>query len=127
MTREERRAVILKWIVAARDRYYQESKYIAPHSGLGMCSVFHDTAWHSPELSDRLADLLRDQGDAIAIGAPTWRESCYCPEWLRLLIPEFNREFLGGTVIPNSDYWWPKRDLESRFRAFDKLVEVYSR
>lgn len=45
MTREERRAVILKWIVAARDRYYQESKYIAPHSGLGMCSVFHDTAW----------------------------------------------------------------------------------
>lgn len=36
--------------------------------------------------------------------------------------PEFNRVFLGGE---NKLYWWPMSDIESRIKAFDKLIEIY--
>ena len=38
-------------------------------------------------------------------------------------IPEFNVKFLGGN--PESVYWWPSYDTESRIKAFDKLIKIY--
>ena len=43
-------------------------------------------------------------------------------------IPEFNREFLNA-IKTSCDYgaWWPSDDRDSRIKAFDKLIEIYSR
>lgn len=38
-------------------------------------------------------------------------------------IPEFNVKFLEGN--PESAYWWPIEDTESRIKAFDKLIKIY--
>lgn len=40
-------------------------------------------------------------------------------------IPEFNRKFCEATL--NSPAWWPYVDRESRIKAFDKLIETYSK
>lgn len=45
---------------------------------------------------------------------------------IREWIPEFNREFLGAQYELNSE-WWDAFDRESRIKAFDKLIEVYSK
>lgn len=38
-------------------------------------------------------------------------------------IPEFNVNFLKGNS--ESAYWWPTKDIESRIKAFDKLIKIY--
>ena len=43
---------------------------------------------------------------------------------VRKLIPEFNPEFLGGE---NKLFWWDTTDKESRIKAFDKLIKIYSK
>lgn len=43
-------------------------------------------------------------------------------EPLSLQIPEFNREFLGGS---NHAFWWDRDDYESRHKAFEKLESLY--
>lgn len=46
-----------------------------------------------------------------------------CPE-----IPEYNRKFLNGDENKLLDaYWWNPLDKQSRFNAFDKLIEVYKK
>lgn len=40
------------------------------------------------------------------------------------LIPEFNPEFLGGK---KGFFWWDTIDKESRIKAFDKLIKIYSK
>jgi hypothetical protein len=42
------------------------------------------------------------------------------------IIPEFNREFLNAKY-ERSIVWWDVNDRESRIKAFDKLIEVYSK
>lgn len=42
------------------------------------------------------------------------------------IIPEFNRAFLSATYT-SSPLWWPTKDRKSRLKAFDKLIEVYSK
>lgn len=42
-------------------------------------------------------------------------------------IPEFNREFLEAKNNYDNGVWWFSADRESRIKAFDKLIEVYSR
>lgn len=42
-------------------------------------------------------------------------------------IPEFNREFLEAKTSHMCIGWWDKDDRISRIKAFDKLIEVYSR
>lgn len=42
-------------------------------------------------------------------------------------IPEFNREFLGATTNASASIWWSILDRQSRLKAFDKLIEVYSK
>lgn len=43
---------------------------------------------------------------------------------VRKLIPEFNPEFLGGE---NSLFWWDPMDKESRIKAFNTLIKIYSK
>lgn len=40
-------------------------------------------------------------------------------------IPEFNRETLGASSDIIKSYWWPLSDSESRFKAFDVLIDIY--
>lgn len=42
------------------------------------------------------------------------------------IIPEFNRDFLNAN-FNRGDVWWSWLDRESRIKAFDKLIEVYSK
>lgn len=125
MTTTEKRAVIARWITAARKDYFEKSKHVSPHSGLGMCVAFHDTAWQSEELTLQLADILRDEGKGYAVRQFVYEKPLYNPVWLRLVIPEFNPEFLGGIQVDGEDYWWPWREIEPRIRAFDKLMDAY--
>lgn len=42
------------------------------------------------------------------------------------IIPEFNRDFLNA-YYKDSSAWWSWLDRDSRIKAFDKLIEVYSK
>lgn len=42
------------------------------------------------------------------------------------IIPEFNRDFLNAEY-KDSRAWWSWSDRESRIKAFDKLIETYSK
>lgn len=63
----------------------------------------------------------------------------YQNEWIPALIPEFNFDFLDGNRntkayesyergdFPLRDiYWWDKDDMNSRIKAFDYLIRVYT-
>lgn len=63
----------------------------------------------------------------------------YRNEWIPALIPEFNFDFLDGNRnikayesyergdLPLRDiYWWDKDDMNSRIKAFDYLIRVYT-
>ena len=42
-------------------------------------------------------------------------------------IPEYNRTFLGADPdFSDTSRWWAAYDRESRIKAFDKLIEIYS-
>lgn len=42
------------------------------------------------------------------------------------IIPEFNKDFLDAKYRQRLA-WWDYYDRESRIKAFDKLIEVYSK
>jgi len=44
-------------------------------------------------------------------------------EMISDFIPNFNPIFLGGEE--GKAYWWPREDLESRIKAFNKLIKYY--
>lgn len=48
---------------------------------------------------------------------------------IREVIPEFRPETFIKNVNPNNHFgaWWPITDRESRIKAFDKLIEIYSK
>lgn len=48
-------------------------------------------------------------------------------ENIRKRIPEFKPSTFS--VDPNDikGVWWPLRDIDSRIKAFDKLIEIYSK
>ncbi len=48
-------------------------------------------------------------------------------EEIHKLIPEFNRETMGAKTPPRCSAWWGPCDRESRIKAFDKLIEIYSK
>ena len=50
----------------------------------------------------------------------------YCVTCIREIIPEYTPEILGATK-PHNIFWWPIIDRESRIKAFDKLIEIYSK
>lgn len=46
------------------------------------------------------------------------------------IIPEFNQDFLNAKYKEDCIYpypWWDISDRESRIKAYDKLIEVYSK
>ena len=45
------------------------------------------------------------------------------------IIPEFKPTTFIKNVNPNNYFraWWPITDRESRIKAFDKLIEIYSK
>lgn len=47
-------------------------------------------------------------------------------ESIHKLIPEFNRENLGSYIEEKHSIWWNVSDRESRIKAFDKLIEIYT-
>jgi hypothetical protein len=47
-------------------------------------------------------------------------------ESIHKLIPEFNREYLGSYMDERYHVWWFISDRESRIKAFDKLIKIYS-
>lgn len=42
-------------------------------------------------------------------------------------IPEFKPETFNVDPKRLHDFWWPLRDRDSRIKAFDKLIEIYSK
>jgi hypothetical protein len=46
-------------------------------------------------------------------------------ESVHKFIPEFNRENLGAKTSERCSAWWLVTDMESRLKAFDKLIEIY--
>lgn len=48
---------------------------------------------------------------------------------IRKIIPEFKPITFIKNVNPNKYFgaWWPITDRESRIKAFDKLIEIYSK
>ena len=69
------------------------------HPSYGMCNCIY-----------KAADML--------LPRPAYRIS------LIRLFPEFNREYLGGS-IGYGLYWWDPEDKKVRLEAFDKLIELY--
>lgn len=43
---------------------------------------------------------------------------------IKNIIPEFIPETFGLT-INNNNHWWNINDINSRIKAFDKLIEIY--
>lgn len=44
------------------------------------------------------------------------------------VIPEFNKETLNAQFKQEDcDIWWDINDRESRIKAYDKLIEIYSK
>ena len=43
------------------------------------------------------------------------------------IIPEFNQDFLNAQYKQYRSVWWDSSDRESRIKAFDKLIETYSK
>lgn len=47
-------------------------------------------------------------------------------ESINQLIPEFNRVTLGANTSERCSAWWLVTDEESRLKAFDKLIDIYT-
>lgn len=48
-------------------------------------------------------------------------------EDIKKRIPEFKPETFNIDPMLWSVFWWPIHDRESRIKAFDKLIEIYSK
>lgn len=55
-----------------------------------------------------------------------WSNKKYLYKPIDSIIPEFNRDFLNAEY-KDSRAWWDWLDRESRIKAFDKLIEAYSK
>lgn len=55
-----------------------------------------------------------------------WSNKKYLYKPIDSIIPEFNRDFLNAEYKDRMA-WWSWSDRESRIKAFDKLIEVYSK
>ncbi len=50
-----------------------------------------------------------------------------CYEKIRERIPEFKPETFNVYLAGVYTHWWRPSDRESRIKAFDKLIEIYSK
>lgn len=86
---------IYKILIDARHIY---SEYIAHNIHPGMCSCIVN-AYKNKNIYIRMHDIEKH-------------------------IPEFNRTFCNGDILLNG-YWWEQNDVESRIKAFNKLIKCY--
>lgn len=126
MEQKEKNRIILEWITKAKEIYVNTIIY------WGMCKSFKLAVLRDSELEKSLICILQDMGHESEI------LELYNPEWLFILIPEFNFEFLGGDKTTKAYmevqnhkltlreiYWWSKWDSEVRIKAFDNLIRIY--
>lgn len=129
MEQIEKDKIILDWITKAKECYV--NGYFCP----GVCKAFKTALIRYPNLETNLISILQE------IGHPLHKldnQIIYRNEWIFALIPEFNFDFLDGNRntkayesyvkgdIPLRDiYWWERYDIESRIKAFDKLIKIY--
>lgn len=127
---DNRNGVIRKWIIKARECYLNNELL---H---GMCKAFRQAILYSPGLEADLISILQEMDH------PLYKfegRIMYRSEWIPALIPEFDFDFLDGNRNtkayesyqrgdwPLRDiYWWERDDRESRLKAFDKLISIYS-
>lgn len=50
----------------------------------------------------------------------------YCYSYIHKIIPEYTPKTFGSKARTGA-LWWPHTDRESRIKAFDKLIEIYSK
>lgn len=102
----------------------------------GVCKAFKQAILYSPNLEADLISILQEMDH------PLYKfegKIMYRSEWIPALIPEFNFDFLDGNRntkayesyergdLPLRDiYWWERDDRESRIKAFDKLINIFS-
>lgn len=58
------------------------------------------------------------------------RDKYYCCSSIRKIIPEYTPKTFGSNAILGTirgSLWWDITDRESRIKAFDKLIEIYSK
>lgn len=84
MEQKKKNRIILEWITKAKEIYMNTI------FNCGMCKSFKLAVLRDSELEKSLICILQDMGHESEI------LELYNPEWLFILIPEFNFEFLGG-------------------------------
>lgn len=67
----------------------------------------------------------KDIGMCYALTLAYWNNYKFTYPKFSENIPEFNRKFLNPDSDFNNPYWWDQNDIESRIKAFDKLIEIY--
>lgn len=126
----EKNNIILEWITKARECYLNNEL------NHGMCKAFKQAILYSPNLEANLISILQEMDH------PLYKfdgRIMYRNEWIPALIPEFNFDFLDGNRNTKAHesyergeqsiweiYWWERDDKESRIKAFDKLISIYS-
>ena len=123
--------IILDWILNAKKCYINDL------SRAGMCKAFKMAFQYVLGVNRNIVKLITDLGWEIEY---LYGEPVYNCQWLNQLIPEFNFKELGGDkttsdyryyekgAIPNINHihWWDKNDINSRIKAFDYLIRVYT-
>lgn len=50
----------------------------------------------------------------------------YCCSYIRQIIPEYTPKTFGSNACIG-ELWWSINDKQSRIKAFNKLIEIYSK
>lgn len=95
--------------------------------------------WQEKRRRKRILKIIKDAKQILLEGRKDFMCLCFAGAYpkfwdgagdlgmkIQKLIPEFNRETLGATIPEYVSVWWCKKDRESRLKAFDKLIEIYS-
>lgn len=94
--------------------------------------------WQEKRRRKRILKIIKDAKQNLLDGKNNFMCMCFGAVyskfglWTNLtkniqeMIPEFNRTTLGATTPKDMSAWWNYTDRESRIKAFDKLIEIYS-
>ena len=90
--------------------------------------------WREKRRRKRILKIIKDAKQIFLDGKADYMCLCFraicsgffCANRIQQTIPEFNRETLGATTPKYLLVWWCEDDRESRIKAFDKLIEIYS-
>ena len=104
-----------------------------------MCLSFKEwkVQWNMRKRRKRILKDIKEAKKVYIDNKERYMCSCFkrvnkdkypCVIGIQKYIPEFNRRYMNAERWA-SDYsmWWLTSDRESRFKAFDKLIELYSK